>query len=267
MRLHSIFYNLNPDCFMRFTLLQWDLHRGDARSNIAAVESLLGSTGPTDVIVLPEMWGTAFDVQPSDRTAAEADLACRWMQQASADRACWILGSLPVLTDDGYRNRFYVWYAGRLAATYDKRHLFSIGDEADHYRPGRDVVFCPMESFTLRPLICYDLRFPVYSRCRGDYDLLVYVANWPASRIEAWTTLLRARAIENQCYVVGVNRTGVDGSLRYNGRSVVYGPQGEELLRMDDREQAATVELDADVVSRARERFPAWRDADRFRLE
>lgn len=251
---------------MLFTLLQWDIRRGDALANIKAAEELLSRAGTTDVIVLPEMWATGFDVHPTEATVRQAALAREWMQQYSADRHCRVLGSLPAGQDNGYLNRFYVYHRGTLLATYDKRHLFSIGGEAQHYQAGHDHVTCPMDAFTMRPLICYDLRFPVYSRCRGDYDLLVYVANWPASRIEAWTTLLRARAIENQCYVIGVNRTGLDGTLRYNGQSVVYGPLGEELLRTDDREQAVTVELDSDVVRLARDRFPAWRDADPFRL-
>ena len=120
---------------------------------------------------------------------------------------------------------------------------------------------------TLRPQICYDLRFPVFSRCRrGDYDVLLYVANWPAVRMEAWRTLLQARAIENQCYVVGVNRTGRDGRLLYNGGSMVVDPAGQVLLCMDEAEEAAVVELQPECVAAVRRNFPALADADDFTL-
>ena len=253
---------------MKVALLQMNVTRRDAAANIAAAERLMQRAGEADLYVLPEMWATGFDVHPDESTFSAGEQGLAWMREQATGRGCSVAGSLPVLNEEGKPvNRFFGCIAGQAEATYDKRHPFAPGGEAAAYEAGRQAVNFPLAGMTLRPQICYDLRFPVFSRCRrGDYDVLLYVANWPAVRMEAWRTLLQARAIENQCYVVGVNRTGRDGRLLYNGGSMVVDPAGQVLLCMDEAEEAAVVELQPECVAAVRRNFPALADADDFTL-
>ena len=250
---------------MIVSLLQFDIRHNDAVANVATVESLIASRPFADLYVLPEMWATAFDVNPSEETLRQGLAGLEWMERFSRKHQCSIAGSLPVCGEHGsYANRFLWFSSGRLKAFYDKRHLFTPGGESRVYRAGREAVTIREKGLSFRPLICYDLRFPVFSRCRQDYDVLVYVASWPQVRMEAWTALLQARAIENQCYVVGVNRIGHDGRLAYSGQSAVWDPEGKPLACLFDAETAVQVELSAEHVRQCRERFPVWRDADAF---
>lgn len=251
---------------MKTTLIQLDIQRRDAAANIAAAEAAVLRHPDALLYILPEMWATGFDMQPTEQTFAAAEEGRLWMEATSRQRDCTILGSLPVRSNGQAFNRCFVYSHGQCLTTYDKRHLFSYGGEDQHYQPGCDSATCLVGNLRLRPLVCYDLRFPVFARCHDDYDVLIYVANWPQSRIQAWSALLCARAIENQCYTIGVNRTGVDGRLSYNGQSAVYAPDGQELLRLDSQAESATIDLSLDTVREVRRRFPFLRDADAFTL-
>jgi predicted amidohydrolase len=152
---------------------------------------------------------------------------------------------------------------------YDKRHLFAYGDEDQHYTAGKKRLIASVKGWKINLMVCYDLRFPVWSRQQGDfeYDVLIYVANWPERRVHAWTTLLRARAIENQSYVIGVNRTGDDGNkILYTGESMAVDPRGEILYHKNDEEDVFTVTLDRSHLEKTREKFPFWKDADQFKI-
>lgn len=251
---------------MKTALIQLDIQRRDAPANIAAAQAAILRHPEADLYILPEMWATGFDMQPTAQTFAAAEEGRLWMEATSRQHDCAILGSLPVHSNGQAFNRCFLYVHGQCRLQYDKHHLFSYGGEDQHYQPGSDSTTCLVGDLRLRPLVCYDLRFPVFSRCRNDYDVLVYVANWPQSRIQAWSALLCARAIENQCYVIGVNRTGADGRLTYNGQSAVYGPDGAELLRLDEQAGSASLDLSIEKVSEVRTRFPFLRDADAFRL-
>ena len=180
-----------------------------------------------------------------------------------------------------YYNRLVWVLPNGQVGYYDKRHLFAYGDEDQHYTPGQKRLIASVKGWKINCLVCYDLRFPVWSRQaspltplqrRGEqnaleYDVLIYVANWPERRVHAWTTLLRARAIENQCYVIGVNRTGDDGNkIHYTGESMAVDPMGEILYCKKDEDDVFTVTLDKSHLEKVREKFPFWKDADVFKI-
>ena len=219
-----------------------------------------------DLIVLPEMFSTGFTMSSSEVAETMAGETVTWLRGQATQRDLTIVGSV-VIEDGGYFNRL-VWMPpdGR-ATTYDKRHLFRMAGEHEHYAAGRKRVVVSIGSWRVCPSVCYDLRFPVWLRCRNDYDLMVCVANWPAARQTAWNALLRARAIENQCYVVGVNRVGTDGnSVEYRGGSAAYDWNGTAVVEGTDEPGVLTATLDLNALKANRQRFPAWRDADAFEV-
>ena len=222
-----------------------------------------------DLVVLPEMFSTGFTMSSGDVAETMAGETVTWMRDQAIQRALAIVGSV-VIEDGQYFNRL-VWMPpdGR-ATTYDKRHLFRMAGEHEHYTAGRERVVVTIGSWRVCVSVCYDLRFPVWLRCRNDYDLLLCVANWPAARQTAWNTLLRARAVENQCYVAAVNRVGTDGNgVEYRGGSTVYDWNGTALAALAegaDNPAVLYASLDLDAVRAYRQDFPAWRDADEFRV-
>jgi predicted amidohydrolase len=199
----------------------------------------------------------------------------KWMRQVADQTGALILGSYIVTENNRYVNRLLWMEPGGRFRSYDKRHLFRMAVEHETYSPGDQVLVGEWKGWRICPLVCYDLRFPVWSRNsydanakRMNYDLLLYVANWPKARVEAWDALLKARAVENLCCTAGVNRVGVDGNgIEYNGHSAVYSPKGEELLRMEDKESIRTIALSAESLLSYREKFPAYLDADDFSLK
>jgi len=262
---------------MNIHLLQTDIRWHDVSANIAAAERLMDAAHPGDtpevptLYVLPEMWATGFDTAllPSPATDHAHHVALAWMHRAARERRAWIAGSLA--TADGNRlfNRFYLVSpdADTPAVTYDKRHLFTYGGEDRTFTAGRQRVVASIGPWRILLQTCYDLRFPVFARNRGDYDLILYVANWPGSRLAAWETLLRARAIENQCYVCGVNRTGSDPQCAYPGSSALIDAYGRTVIDLGSDEGTASARLDRAALLRFREKFPVLRDADPFRLD
>lgn len=254
---------------MRITLLQTDIRWADAAANMAEAARLMEENPGADLYVLPEMWATGFVTEPDAHTARQGSEALAWMAAAARSRRCHVAGSLPVWQDGRFRNRFYLAGPDGLLARYDKRHLFSYGGEDAHYAPGRERVVTRCCGLRLLLLTCYDLRFPVFLRNRGDYDGMVCVASWPRPRQAVWETLLRARALENQCFVAGVNRVGSDPTCDYAGGTTwidAYGRQAPG-LPLYDRPGAVSFEPDLERQEAFRRKFPVLADADRFALE
>lgn len=253
---------------LNVALVQQPLAWQDAAANRARFTELLAPlAGRTDLVVLPEMFTTGFSMQAAELAETMDGPTVQWLRATAARLGAVVTGSL-IVDDDGHRNRL-LWARpdGTLAA-YDKRHLFRMAREHEHYAAGATRVVVELQGWRVLPLVCYDLRFPVWSRNRADYDLALYVANWPSARRYAWTTLLRARAIENLCYVIGVNRIGADGAgIEYAGDSVALDPLGQPLAELGAGAAVTQVTLSAEALANHRRRFPAHLDADAFRLE
>ena len=253
---------------LRVTMIQADLAWQDPatnRRNLAA--HFRGLAGHTDLIVLPEMFTTGFSMEAGTLAETMAGATVAWLREESAAVGCAITGSLIVEEDGKHYNRL-VWATpdGGLAH-YDKRHLFRMASEDTHYAAGDRRLVVMLKGWRVCPLVCYDLRFPVWSRNRGDYDVLLYLANWPSRRRTAWSALLRARAIENVCYVVGVNRVGKDGNgASYTGDSVALDFLGQVLGGERGGDFVETVVLDRESLATFRRDFPVHLDADDFEL-
>jgi len=253
---------------LRVTMIQADLAWQDPatnRRNLAA--HFRGLAGHTDLIVLPEMFTTGFSMEADSLAETMAGATVGWLREEAAAIGCAITGSLIVEEDGRHYNRLVWAMPGGNLAHYDKRHLFRMAREQEHYAPGNRRLVVELKGWRLCPLVCYDLRFPVWSRSRGDYDVLLYVANWPSRRRAAWSALLRARAIENVCYAVGVNRTGKDGNgVSYSGDSVALDFLGQVLGGERNGDFVETVVLDRESLATFRRDFPVHLDADDFEL-
>jgi predicted amidohydrolase len=233
-------------------------------------EVLTPLAGTTDLIVLPEMFTTGFTMEP-EAHAESADGATRtWLLEQAARLDAAVGGSVAVVDQGRFYNRFMIAIPGGLTYWYDKRHLFRIGGEHRHYSAGNHALIVEWRGARLCPLVCYDLRFPVWSRRRPEleYDVAIYSANWPAARRFAWISLLRARAIENQAFCIGVNRVGMDGvGVAHVGDSVALDFTGQPLVELNELAQVVTVPLDLESLRTWRDKFPAHLDADAFTLE
>lgn len=219
-----------------------------------------------DVLILPEMFHCGFTMAPAKVAQVDGGEVLEWMKQTAAEYDMAIIGSVVVKTKDAFVNRLYVVNEGGVS-WYDKRHLFTMGGEHLHYQQGYSRLTVDIKGWRFCPLICYDLRFPVWSRNMGsDYDVLVYVANWPASRQAVWEALLPARAIENQSYVIGVNRVGHDDGLDYSGGSQVVDARGKVVVNNLDEVGFFYINLSRKELSAFREKFPVLKDADNFEL-
>ncbi len=250
------------------SIVQADLHWHDPRANRHDFDRVIDSIDDsTDLIVLPEMFTTGFSMDAPSLAEPMDGESVNWMLEAAARRHVAICGSLIIFANDNYYNRFLFVTPDGIQAAYDKRHLFRLADEHSHYAQGSDLVTFELNGFRICPMVCYDLRFPVWSRNRDSYDLLIYVANWPSRRHHAWETLLRARAIENLSYAVGVNRVGTDGNdLPYAGGSAIVDYLGHELANLGETAGTATATLDLDALNKFRDRFAFQKDADDFSL-
>jgi len=253
---------------LKVTVVQAELHWHEAVANRDMFGKMLGALEePTDLVVLPEMFTTGFTMH-AEQWAEPADgETFAWLTDQAATLDAAVCGSLIVRDDGRYFNRFVFACPDGTTHVYDKRHLFRLAGEHKHYSPGRRRLVFEWRGFRICPQVCYDLRFPVWSRNRDDYDLLVYVANWPAARHLAWQTLIRARAIENQAYVTAVNRTGSDGNnLPYEGGSGIIDYLGRDLVDLGSAVSVSTAELSREELTTFRERFPFHMDADRFSI-
>lgn len=255
---------------LRTTLVQSMLHWEDAAANRAHfAERLAPLAGTTDLIVLPEMFGTGFTMRSNELAETMDGPMVQWLRDQAAKLDSAIYGSLVIKEGEVCTNRGLFVRPDGTVEHYDKRHLFRMANEQHHYAAGKRRVVVQWRGWRILLQVCYDLRFPVFGRNRNDYDLALYVANWPEARRHPWSQLLVARAIENLAYVVGVNRVGMDGKgIHYSGDSAVVDFKGEHLVQLEaGRELVRTLRLQGQALVDFRERFPAHLDADAFELD
>lgn len=258
---------------LTFTLiqanLQWEAKEGNLHYFEKKIESV---SGKTNIVVLPEMFSTGFSMKAEELAEDMDGKTVKWMKEMAAKHRIIVTGSLIIKDGDRYVNRLIWMLPNGQFGFYDKRHLFAYGEEDKHYTPGNERLIASANGWKINLMICYDLRFPVWARQQFsedgfEYDVLIYVANWPDRRNHAWKTLLVARAIENQCYVIGVNRVGNDGhNVYHTGDSMVVDPMGEVLYHKADEEDVFTITLEKEHLQHVRNRFQFWRDADGFEI-
>jgi omega-amidase len=251
------------------SLVQPDLIWENIEKNLSRIEEMIMQIkDPKDLIVLPELFPTGFSMNTSLLAEDMEGPTIRWLKKVASALSCCITGSLIIKEEGKYFNRLVFMYSTGEYYMYDKRHLFRIGKEHEYYNPGTKKLIVEYKSWLIRPLICYDLRFPVWSRNCMDYDVLIYVANWPESRKNVWEALLKARAIENQCYVIGVSRIGLDGNeINHTGESMVFDYKGNSILRLPENiETIGSVILSKEELVKFRSSFPVHLDADKFQI-
>lgn len=257
-----------PDLSMlKVALLQTELVWQDAQANRNMLAAKLAQLPTADLIVLPEMFSTGFSMQSAAIAEPEGDTLA-WLTQQAATLNAAVCGSVATRTASGCVNRCYFVTPQGEVTQYDKKHLFRMAGEHQAYQAGTERVVLSYRGWRILLQVCYDLRFPVFSRNRNDYDMALYVANWPAARSHAWRTLLQARAIENQAYVLGCNRVGSDGNgLAYRGDSLIIDYLGQPLADVAPQlDTVLSASLDLAALAQYRQQFPAALDADAFAL-
>jgi omega-amidase len=266
---------------LRVSLIQTPLHWEDRKANLEMLKKKIALLpDKTELIILPEMFSTGFSMKKESLAETMDGPSVDWMRKTAAGKGTIITGSIIAREDlDGlpvfYNRMIWMLPTGEYGI-YDKRHLFAYGKENQHFSPGKKRLIASVNGWKVNLQVCYDLRFPVWSRqsktqdplTRPEYDLLIVVANWPSARSHAWRILLQARAIENQCYVIGVNRTGTDGNgLEYSGESMILGPLGDTIKILKEEEETFSYDLDRNKLEEVRLKFPFWRDADEFFIQ
>ena len=258
---------------LTITTIQSNLIWEDKAANLRMLEQkIAGIEEKTEIVVLPEMFNTGFSMRPEVLAETMEGETVEWMKRVSRENAVVLTGSIMIEEAGNYYNRLIWMLPNGQYGHYDKRHLFAFGEEDKHYSPGNKRLIASVKGWKINLLVCYDLRFPVWARQKNteagaEYDVLIYVANWPERRSHAWKTLLCARAIENQCYVVGVNRVGNDGkNVYHSGNSLVIDPLGQVLYHMADEEDVNTITLQKQMLDDVRSKFPFWKDADSFNI-
>ena len=256
---------------LTITIIQSNLHWEDKAANLAMFEKKInGIKEKTEIVLLPEMFSTGFSMNPKTLAETMDGETVAWMKKIAAEKKIILTGSFIAEENGKYFNRLVWMLPDGEFGFYDKRHLFAFAEENKYYSPGNKRLIASVKGWKINLLICYDLRFPVWARQSGEseYDLLIYVANWPERRIHAWKTLSQARAIENQCYVATVNRVGKDGDdIYYSGESMIIDPLGEILYHKLNEEDVFTFTLQKEKLEEVRNKFPFWRDADNFLIE
>ena len=254
---------------LNVAIVQAELYWHSPAANLAHFGTAIAALqNTTDIVVLPEMFTSGFTMDAETHAEDMDGRSVNWMRQMAADSGAAVCGSLIIRAHEQFFNRFVFMRPDGNFDLYDKRHLFRLAHEQHHYSPGNELITIEWRGFRIRPMVCYDLRFPVWSRNDDSYDLLIYVANWPNRRHLAWETLLRARAIENLCFVAGVNRTGTDGNdLPYSGGSAIVDYLGQEMASLGDRVGTAAAALSLADLRNFRERFAFHMDADNFSLD
>jgi omega-amidase len=268
---------------LTITTIQSNLFWEDKAANLQMFEQKIKNiTDKIEIVVLPEMFSTGFSMQPKLFAETMDGETVEWMKRVSNENGIVLTGSVMIEKEGNYYNRLIWMLPNGQYGYYDKRHLFAYGEEDKHYAAGSKRLIASVKGWKINLQVCYDLRFPVWSRNRvfdsaqttvqktstplsAEYDVLIYVANWPEKRSHAWKTLLCARAIENQCYVVGVNRVGDDGkNIHYSGNSLVIDPMGQVLYHMADEEDINTITITKEKLEEVRIKFPFLNDADEF---
>jgi predicted amidohydrolase len=254
---------------LRVTIVQTFLHWENIAENLKHFDALLENVSETDLIVLPEMFTTGFSMNTKDFAEDMNGSAVQWMQQKASSKNAVLTGSVMIRENGKTFNRLLWVSPDGNVQHYDKRHLFRMGNEHEHYTAGGGKIFPELKGWKICPLICYDLRFPVWARNQSPhYDVLLYVANWPEARRHPWKTLLTARAIENQSYVIGVNRIGTDArEIAHAGDSCVCDPTGHWISNtVPYKESVETVLLSRKELDQFREKFPVLLDGDAFTI-
>lgn len=254
-----------PD--LKFTLIQPDIVWEDKQANLQQYEQYLsGVKEQMEIVVLPEMFSTGFSMAP-ERLAEQMDgHTVQWMKDIARQYRCILTGSLIIEEGGKYYNRMLWVQPDGKTGHYDKRHLFGYAKEDEHYTGGNKRLIVSVKGFRICLQVCYDLRFPVWARNQNEeYDVLLYVANWPERRSMPWKVLLQARAIENMSYVIGVNRVGADGNgIAHSGDSSVFDPLGELMWQETDKAVCHTITIDKERITNARAQFSFLKDADSF---
>jgi predicted amidohydrolase len=271
---------------LTITIIQSNLYWEDKKANLDMLSKKIESIEEkTEVIILPEMFSTGFSMNVESLAEDMNGETIQWMKKISYERKIILTGSIIISApstniqgDKKFFNRLVWMLPNGEYGLYDKRHLFAYGNEDSHYTAGDKRLIASVKGWKINLQVCYDLRFPVWARqsplssgegsgVRPEYDILIYVANWPQKRILAWKTLLQARAIENQCYVAGVNRVGEDGNgIYYSGDSMIVDPLGEILYQKPNDEDVFTCTLQKEKLKEVRDKFPFWKDSDLFNL-
>lgn len=260
---------------LKVTLFQTELHWENAEKNLEAFDKKINQLNDKpDLIVLPEMFNTGFSVKPDEVAETIKGPTFRWFQQTAKSSGSVITGSFIVQDGNDYYNRLVWMQPNGFYVTYDKRHLFRMGGEHHRFTAGDKDLLVTLKGWKIRPLICYDLRFPVWAKNifrdgMYEYDVLIYIANWPKPRRHVWDTLLKARAIENQAHVLGVNRVGKDGNdVHYDGGTVILDAKGQPIKSAaDNKTESITATLSFDELQRFREKFKVGMDWDLFEIK
>lgn len=254
------------------TLIQTALFWEDKNRNLAMLEDkIMGIDEKTNLVILPEMFSTGFSMRPSVLAETMDGQTIEWMKKISNAKKIIVTGSIIIEDNGHYFNRLIWMLPNGNYGFYDKRHLFAYAGEDQHYTAGNKRLITSVNGWKINLQICYDLRFPVWARQKSnespEYDLIIYVANWPERRNHAWKTLLTARAIENQSYVIGVNRVGEDGNqINHSGDSMLIDPLGNILFSKQQEEVIHSFVLTKDSLNQTRNKFPFWKDADQFNI-
>lgn len=267
---------------LSITTIQTNLHWEDKAANLQMLEQKINSIKQKkEIVVLPEMFSTGFSMKPELFAETMQGETMQWMKRIAAEKKIILTGSIIAEQEGNYYNRLIWMLPNGEYGVYDKRHRFGYAGEDHHYTAGNKRLIASVKGWKINLQVCYDLRFPVWARqqptpnpsqggikdSEAEYDLLIYVANWPERRSHAWKTLLQARAIENQCYVVGVNRVGNDDNAIYHsGDSMIIDPMGEVLYTKKDEEDIFTITLDKEHLQSVREKLPFLKDADEFMI-
>jgi predicted amidohydrolase len=267
---------------LTITTIQTNLYWEEKATNLRLLEEKITSIEEkTEIVILPEMFSTGFSMKPELLAEPMNGETVEWMKRISTENGIILTGSLMIKEEGKYFNRLIWMLPNGQFGTYDKRHLFAFAEEDKHYTAGNKRLIASVKGWKINLQVCYDLRFPVWARQApsqpssggkekshgAEYDILIYVANWPERRNHAWKTLLCARAIENQCYVIGVNRVGNDGNnIYHSGDSLVIDPLGQVLYHKADEEDVFTITLEKEKLEEIRNRFPFLHDADGFKI-